>query len=196
MLKSIQQDLAKQGMIGYPCSEFNLRNFASSVFRQSRVSYSVLLIALLYLLRFRHYFVMRRRPCSSSLPSAPHLLPIILISSLVLSTKFLHDRHSSNQVWATMTGVPTIDINRGELFFLNVIQHQLCVDQGAFQKWMSMLFQPKHLVPYQIIGNQMLQKNGREPSSYDIRDIHNVRPFIDSYKRPPEQVFMGYFPAM
>jgi hypothetical protein len=197
MLKNIQQDLAKLGLIAIPWSEHNLVNFVSSVFRHSKVSYSVLLTALLYLLRFRHSFS-RRPACATSTPFSSNTLLIVFVSALVLSNKFLHDRHSSNQIWSAYTGISTAELNRGEIFFLNTIQHQLFVDQGAFQKWMSVLFQPKNLLPYQIpqADNQVPKMSSahesdacyrkQEPSMYDLR------PYIDSYKRRPE-VFMGYF---
>lgn len=210
MLKSLQQDLVRQGLINIPWSEPNLMNFVSSVFRHSKVSYSVLLTALLYLLRFRHLFLVRPA-CNVPTMQSPTCtaLPMIFVSSLLLSTKFLHDRHPSNATWAAMTGIPTIEINRGELFFLGVIGHQLNVDQAAFNKWTGIMFNPKHLAPYQIPApdNQVplhvhhqgaMKRHGWEAAGiyqYQYKSqpkMYDTRPYIDPYKRPPEQVFMGY----
>lgn len=62
---------------------------------------------------------------------------------------------------------------------------------------MAILFQPKNLLSYQMVpaDNQVPWIN---TSKYDKEvpeepPLYDMRPYIDSYKRRPEQVFMGYF---
>lgn len=209
MLKSIQQDLTRLEVICFPWGELDLSHFVAAVFRHSKVSYSVLLTALLYILRFRHAFsnnpldVMNISKC---LPSSNTVL-VVFVSALVLSSKFLHDRHTSNLAWASHTGISSAEINRGEIFFLNVIQHQLSVDQTAFHKWMTILFQPGNLVPYQIFPQdcqkvpQMMMKaptglwTNLDPQESSFNHDAHHHPNIDFYRRRPEQTFMGYYPA-
>jgi hypothetical protein len=193
--------MAKMGMITVPWPELDLSHFVATVFRHSKVSYSVLLTGLLYLLRFRHAF---STPQGCVHPvCAINTVVIVFVTSLVLSNKFLHDRHVSNATWAAHTGIPAIEINRGEIFFLNVINHQLNVEQAAFHKWMSILFHPAKLNPYQIIppDNQVPTKQpwtgGVEKSDLAYYGGGKQQdPSIESsFRRRPEQTFMGYFPT-
>lgn len=192
ILRTIQADLIPQ----FGGSKLGLRaehdpsHFISAVFRHSRVSYSVLLTGLLYMLRFRHYIAMRPLPCI--LPCAmSNVIMLVFVSSIMLSNKYLHDRHASNLTWSSYTGFPLEEINRGEIFFLNVIQHELLVDQSSFQKWLAILFQPRNISHYHrnVASSADHQLVPEAPLSRLAPPIP-----IESYRRP-EQVFMGYIHA-
>lgn len=75
-------------------------------------------------------------------------VPALFITSLVLANKFLHDRHISNVTWSTHAGLPTAEINRGEMAFLEALGHRLVVEQIAFEKWIAALFNPINLQNY------------------------------------------------
>ena len=149
IVKSIQADLHAQynKLISEQYwGDPELGKFIGDLFKQSRVSYSVLLVGLLYLLRFRNS-IGRRKPQSKRFHHS-HFLLLMFVISLLLSNKFLHDRHSSNSAWASYSGFPLGDINRGEIFFLNVIEHDLHVEKEAFHRWVNSIFHPSNLEPY------------------------------------------------
>lgn len=117
-----------------------------AVFRYSKISYSVLFAALLYLLRFR-----QARSCAyKSYNDAIILptLPVIFVASLIIANKFLHDQHCSNAIWTCFSGISLNDLNRGEVYFLEALDHRLLIEPGSFQRWILLLFQPQNLMPF------------------------------------------------
>lgn len=155
MLSAIQAELLQSGWSTVAWGEGDLCRYVAAVFRHSKVSYSVLLTGLLYLLRFRHHMAGRLAVAGCAIVRALEqsqgggLLLSIFVSALLLSNKFLHDRHSSNENWAGFSGLGVRDVNRGEILFLTVVDHQINIDPVAFHKWTGILFQPGNLAQYQ-----------------------------------------------
>lgn len=153
ILKALERDLALQGCRLRMWCANEMASYISIVFKSSKVSYSVSLTALIYLLRLRHAL---RVGTASSLVQLQlgvggrlaTCVPALFITSLVLANKFLHDRHISNVTWSTHAGLPTAEINRGEMAFLEALGHRLAVEQTAFEKWIAALFNPVNLQNY------------------------------------------------
>lgn len=160
ILRSIRTDFCTQSL---PPVDHQLPSFVANLFRQSKVSYSVLLAGLLYLLRFRHALLTKgpREAASRSKsmmdPRHPLFTFVVFVVALLLASKFLNDRHSSNGIWAETTGLSMGDLNRGEIFFLNVIDHRLHMENEVFQRWLTYLFQPHHLHNYLWTGQHSSQ---------------------------------------
>lgn len=153
VLKAVERDLALRGCRLRMWGTNEMASYISVVFKNSKVSYSVSLTALIYLLR------LRRALCTGAAPSLLRLhleasdqmltcVPVLFITSLLLANKFLHDRHISNVTWSTHAGLSTAEINRGERAFLEALDHRLAVKQVAFEKWIATLFNPVNLQTY------------------------------------------------
>lgn len=138
IMKAIRNDL------GMPLvNEGMLSNFVSTLLRHSGVSYSTLLCGLLYLLRFRHALPTKNGDQLKLKSTNPLYVMVMFVVSLMLGSKFLHDRHASNQAWAQSAYLPVELVNAAEIDFLHIIQHRLHVDQVIFQRWVAYLFQPR-----------------------------------------------------
>lgn len=197
MLGAIQTELVQSGWAAVNWSETDLSRYVAAVFKHSKVSYSVLLTGLLYLLRFRHYMPCRLGAVNCAITrstgeSHGGFLLTIFVSALLLSNKFLHDRHSSNENWAGYSGLSLRDVNRGEILFLTVVDHQINIDPVAFHKWTGILFQPCNLVHYQSRPPDNQVPNMQPLPSAPVRTIHD---YYGLDRRRGEQIFMGYQPS-
>lgn len=153
ILKALERDLALQGCRLRMWCTSEMASYVSVVFKNSKVSYSVSLTALIYLLRLRHALRTGAAPSLLRLQleagdRMPTCVPVLFITSLVLANKFLHDRHVSNVTWSTHAGLPTAGINRGEMACLEALDYRLAVEQATFEKWIAALFSPVNLQNY------------------------------------------------
>ncbi len=161
MLCGLQNDLC----IYYPWTEQYLERFAAAVVGGGKISYSILLTALLYLMRFRHSVTTEgglghaasrgefagggdRRAEGLGVQGKKRMVPILFVVSLLLAVKFHHDQSASNKVWSECTKITLGELNGGETTFLNVIDHRLHIDSIAFDQWMKFLFRPENLLHY------------------------------------------------
>jgi len=159
-------------------SDIELVSYITIVFRNSRVSYSVLLTALLYLLRLRQGL---KTMDTTRLDPKANSLPLTLVTSLVLANKFLQDRHPCNAAWSIQTGISPQDICRGEMFFLEVIEHRLVVEPSAFQKWISLLFHPANLINHAYQRHQTSLSKRSLPRDFEEQYYHPQQR-LDSYR--------------
>lgn len=192
MLRNIQQDFYDNGDTAASHVTIDLSPFVAAVFRHTRISYSVVLTGLLYLLRFRHACAQKKHQYVK-IPFQENGVIILFVTCLLLANKFLHDRHPSNAMWAVNTGLTLSEINKGELYFLTVIQHELKVDKESFQKWMTILFQPKHLAPYQLpIDHHVPSKQSSSSYHGGSRFTEQQQQHFPITERRSENTFMGY----
>lgn len=128
-----------------------------NIFNQSRCSYANLLVALLYLVRYGQQGAMRRRQglMANSLyhGSGNNFLIIesgrqLLVTALMLASKYLHDRTASNKAWATMIDTPVRQLNLTEITFLTTIDHRLAVQGPLFVRWLKYIFEEQRISPY------------------------------------------------
>lgn len=114
------------------------------LYKTSRVSYSILLVALIYLLR---YIQMRQ----------PHQQPIILQFTkghrlmavcVMLACKFVQDRNASNESWAGLAGCSLEEFNAEEETLLRCIEYRMWITKAVFERWTEFLFRRDLLQSY------------------------------------------------
>ena len=114
--------------VGQPADASSIQ----AIFRQSRVSYSTLIIGLLYLLRYT-------QSPATAVFGATSDGKVTLAVCLLLASKFLQDRNASNAAWCALAGIPLPLFNQAECRFLTSIEHRLCVSEPVFAKWADYL---------------------------------------------------------
>lgn len=141
------------------------KDLIRGLFKQSRVSYSILLVSLIYLLRYIQLKQINQQ--FSSLKSNGHDSGLRLMTTcLVLACKFVQDRNASNEAWASLAHCSVDDLNDEERLVLNGLQYRLWVTEKVFSKWTQYLFKRDNLTNY------LLDKPNRfyspPPSPYNI----------------------------
>ncbi|KNC96178.1 uncharacterized protein SPPG_08333 [Spizellomyces punctatus DAOM BR117] len=112
------------------------RNFVQGLLSATKVSSSVVVLALKYLQR-----IARSR---HTLDKDSHLLgensaQIALLVSLVLANKFADDERFTNSAWATVANVPIETLNTAELEALFAINFNLQVNEVEYTAWITRL---------------------------------------------------------
>lgn len=126
-------------------------SFVQSVFKQGRMTYSIVIVGLLYLARFRHALCSSLHRPNFTLEMerrSPDFVPKIFMAALLLSTKFLCDRHDTNATWALTHNMSLEQVNRLETLFLIVVNYKLAINERSFNAWMAQLFAPPILQIY------------------------------------------------
>lgn len=122
-----------------------LPQYVSLIFKQSRVSYSIVVTGLLYLLRLQQAI----RGKISNLRNNDNCF-ILFVVAMMLASKFLQDRPPTNSCWSLNSKIAINIINRYETVFLNSINHKLHIDVGHFENWVRFLFHPSHTFNYRL----------------------------------------------
>lgn len=63
----------------------------------------------------------------------------MFLASLMLASKYLHDKNYQNKAWAQITGLKLEEINAAEMAFLSLIDYRLYVSKPTFDKWYTQL---------------------------------------------------------
>ncbi|KAI9280445.1 hypothetical protein BY458DRAFT_500700 [Sporodiniella umbellata] len=80
----------------------------------------------------------------------------MFLASLMLASKYLHDRNYQNKAWAQLTGLKLEEINAAEMAFLHLIDYRLYVSKPTFDQWYTQLHghiqkgfakKPQHSIP-------------------------------------------------
>jgi hypothetical protein len=121
-----------------------LFDYVSNLFRETRISYSIVIVGLLYLLRFHQ----RLRGRLGVFKKDDNAF-VLFVVAMLLSSKWLCDRPLANSCWAKHAQISLGIINHQELFFLNAIGHDLYVEAKFFDNWVKYLFHPNHTLNYQ-----------------------------------------------
>lgn len=65
----------------------------------------------------------------------------MFLASLMVASKYIHDKSYRNKAWAEASGLTCAEINASELAFLQMIDYRLYVSKTTFEKWYDMLNQ-------------------------------------------------------
>jgi hypothetical protein len=138
--KVTSQQISTQIPPGYGDRLFD---YVSNLFRETRISYSIVIVGLLYLLRFQQ----RLRGRLGVFKKDDNAF-VLFVVAMLLSSKWLCDRPLANSCWAKHSQISLGIINHQELFFLNAIGHDLYIEAKFFENWVKYLFHPNHILNY------------------------------------------------
>jgi len=146
ILQAIRSDLTRGEIVGY--DDF-LPSLIHRTFVSSRLSHSVLLAGLLYLLRFRYLLAKHRNRLQKRMDfQAPSMTFVFFISAMSLASKFHLDTTVHNRIWSDHSGVSITTINRVESIILEVIEFKLTISKAAFDDWVTFLFKTEKMQGY------------------------------------------------
>ncbi|KAJ3038688.1 hypothetical protein HDV00_000437 [Rhizophlyctis rosea] len=114
----------------------SLRAYIHTLLEATRVSSSVVILALKYLHRLRSRTL--RRPSASVNPSLSTPTVAFLLC-LVFSNKFADDERFTNTAWASVGGLSLKDLNAAERDALGLMGYNLCVSEGEYAEWLDFL---------------------------------------------------------
>ncbi|KAK9687332.1 hypothetical protein K7432_014827 [Basidiobolus ranarum] len=105
--------------------------FCYQVLSSSQVSVPVVLLALLYIQRFKN-----SSPCTKGADSSEGRLFAV---SLMLANKYLDDNAFTNRTWSEVTGIPLQEINIMEKEFLTILSFNLNITHRELKGWSKSL---------------------------------------------------------
>ncbi|ORX95266.1 hypothetical protein K493DRAFT_282947 [Basidiobolus meristosporus CBS 931.73] len=126
-----------QGNQPHDAGVLPLKDFIRETIRRSKSTFSVLQVALLYLVRIK--VPLTKYVSTESGPDFTKCDRRMFIAALILASKFLQDKNYMNRAWAKIMGVKVSEINHIEQIFLQLIDYQLFVPVSAFNRWSSLL---------------------------------------------------------
>lgn len=116
-----------------------LRTFVSEILKRSQTSYATLQLALSYLFQIRMAvitYVTKRHAAGWSKPTLKDDYICcgrrMFLASLIVASKYLHDKTFRNLVWATIARVTVHEVNVAEGIFLTLIEYKLYTPPNAF----------------------------------------------------------------
>lgn len=123
------------------------RGFINEILKRSKATYSTLQISLFYIFRVKkavHYRLYQRSkntnmPTMSTLDELMCCGRRMFLASLMLASKYLHDKNYQNKAWSQITGLDIKEINAAEMAFLTLIDYRLYVSKPTFDKWYTQL---------------------------------------------------------
>lgn len=159
-----------------------LHSLVHNMFVTLRISHSVLLSGLLYLLRFRffidkHKYSLRRKLDCDSQP----LTFVLFLAAMTLSSKFHLDSTTFTRRWSDCSGVSLNTINHAERVILEVIEYRLSITKSTFDDWISFLFSPNSLHSYQRSTCDRDTKLISEPKLRNKRSAHSLQEMIVNF---------------
>ncbi|ORY05130.1 hypothetical protein K493DRAFT_296661 [Basidiobolus meristosporus CBS 931.73] len=150
-----------------------LRDFIKETIRRSKSTFSVLQVALLYLIRIKG--ALAKHISHGTIPDFTKCGRRMFIASLILATKYLQDKNYMNRAWAKIMGVKVAEINHIEKIFLQLIDYQLYVPLATFSQWCNLLLsfanKPRNTTPsspmtYLNLAPQVALKSSKQSSRF------------------------------
>ncbi|KAG1439939.1 hypothetical protein G6F56_012104 [Rhizopus delemar] len=116
------------------------RGFINEILKRSKATYSTVQISLFYIFRVKKAVQYKlQRKSESSMNDLMCCGRRMFLASLMLASKYLHDRNYQNKAWAQLTGLKLEEINAAEMAFLSLIDYRLYVSKPTFDKWYTQL---------------------------------------------------------
>ncbi|KAI9347109.1 hypothetical protein BD770DRAFT_327928 [Pilaira anomala] len=127
-----------------PVKVMPTRGFCSVIFKRSKATYSTLQISLFYIYRVKravHEKLYQRAQLNKDMQTSNKQEDLMccgrrmFLASLMVASKYLHDKNYHNKAWAKITGLDIKEINAAEMAFLNLIDYQLYISKPTFDIW-------------------------------------------------------------
>lgn len=136
------------------------RGFCNEILKRSKTTYSTLQISLFYVFRVKKVVHeklyqriqqqqqqqqsgnMQTNTTCSTTTQMDDLMCCgrrMFLASLMLASKYLHDKNYHNKAWSKITGLDIKEINAAEMAFLKLIDYRLYVSKPTFDRWYTQL---------------------------------------------------------
>jgi hypothetical protein len=126
------------------------RGFCNEILKRSKATYSTLQISLFYVFRVKkvvHEKLYQRikQQQSASMQTNTQMDDLMccgrrmFLASLMVASKYLHDKNYHNKAWSKITGLDIKEINAAEMAFLKLIDYRLYVSKPTFDRWYTQL---------------------------------------------------------
>ncbi|ORX44239.1 hypothetical protein DM01DRAFT_1340427 [Hesseltinella vesiculosa] len=133
------------------------KNFIREILRRSKATYFMLQISLFYLFRVKRVVQGKLRIPASDRSFREGLMCCgrrMFLASLMVASKYIHDKGYPNKAWADASGLPLQEINAAEMAFLQMIDYCLYISEASFEKWYTMLDQRLKKRKQQVVMEQ------------------------------------------
>jgi hypothetical protein len=160
------------------------RGFCNEILKRSKATYSTLQISLFYIFRVKkvvHEKLYQRIQNSKNLnmQTSTQMDDLMccgrrmFLASLMVASKYLHDKNYHNKAWAKITGLDIKEINAAEMAFLNLIDYRLYVSKPTFDKWYTQIH--GHIQKsYKSTPLQSLESTTTTTTKITIKDNANI----------------------
>ncbi|KAL0074377.1 cyclin-domain-containing protein, partial [Phycomyces blakesleeanus] len=119
------------------------KGFIREMLSRSKATYSTLQICLFYLFRVKKVVHEKLRKRFTQPTNVNNDLMCcgrrMFMASLMLASKYLHDKNYRNRAWTKISGLSVSEINAAEMAFLKLIDYKLYVSKPTFDKWYTLL---------------------------------------------------------
>ncbi|CAO3616305.1 unnamed protein product [Cunninghamella blakesleeana] len=120
------------------------KGFIREILKRSKTTYFMLQISLFYIFRAKRVVQSKLRMPASERTYLDGLMCCgrrMFLASLMVASKYIHDKSYRNKAWADASGLSLKEINASELAFLQMIDYHLYVSKPTFEKWYGVLNQ-------------------------------------------------------
>jgi hypothetical protein len=114
------------------------RGFCTEILKRSKTTYSTLQVSLFYIFRIKRVVTEKltsQQPADDLICCGRRMF----LASLMVASKYLHDKNYHNKAWSSITGLDLKEINAAELAFLKLIDYKLYVSKSTFDIWYAQL---------------------------------------------------------
>lgn len=127
------------------------RGFCNEILKRSKATYSTLQISLFYVFRVKKvvheklYQRIKQQKQSTNMQTNTQMDDLMccgrrmFLASLMVASKYLHDKNYHNKAWSKITGLDIKEINAAEMAFLKLIDYRLYVSKPTFDRWYTQL---------------------------------------------------------
>lgn len=165
------------------------RGFCNEILKRSKATYSTVQISLFYIFRVKnivHEKLLQRIKMQTSTPLDDLMCcgRRMFLASLMVASKYLHDKNYHNKAWSKITGLDIKEINAAEMAFLKLIDYKLYISKPTFDQWYTRL----HASIQKGIKQQTTMKHAASdyPSPPSSQPQQQNNPFMSppSYNSP------------
>jgi hypothetical protein len=120
------------------------KGFIREILKRSKTTYFMLQLSLFYIFRVKRVVQAKLRMAAGERRYRDDLMCCgrrMFLASLMVASKYIHDKSYRNKAWADASGLSLAEINASELAFLQMIDYRLYVSKPTFEKWYDMLNQ-------------------------------------------------------
>lgn len=174
------------------------RGFCNEILKRSKATYSTLQISLFYIFRVKKIVhdklnARLKKDMQTSTSKQEELMCCgrrMFLASLMVASKYLHDKNYHNKAWAKITGLDIKEINAAEMAFLTLIDYRLFVSKPTFDRWYTQIhshIQKSYKVQPAIIQDKpnQISNHIKDDNSTHLTYQRSINLNTSNYPSPP-----------